>query len=75
VNEIAAVIIGDGEQITGSQDIIVYRKGHPLELFRISDSHPLPLELRYNTTASKSKPFLPSQPLVLTLLLDFVPLS
>jgi PIF1-like helicase/Helitron helicase-like domain at N-terminus len=47
VNEIAAVIIGDGEQITGSQDIIVYRKGRPLELFRISDSHPLYSSLRY----------------------------
>src|SRR6266849_3565609 len=50
VNEIAVVVIGDGEQITGSQDIVIYKKnqpGHPRSLFRISDSHPLYPSLRY----------------------------
>ena len=46
-NEVAAIIVGDGDQITGPQDIIVYRKDHPGSLFRISDSHPLYPSLRY----------------------------
>ena len=51
-NEVAVVVIGDGEQITGSQDIIVYRKNldnpaYPQSLFRISDSHPLYPSLCY----------------------------
>ena len=47
VREIAVVVVGDGEQITGPQDIIVYRKGRLNNLFRISDSHPLYPSLRY----------------------------
>jgi hypothetical protein len=47
VREIAVVIIGDGERITGSQDIIVYRKDRPNSLFRIFDSHPLYPSLHY----------------------------
>ncbi len=50
VNEIAVIVLGDGERITGSQDIIIYKKnqpGHPRSLFRISDSHPLYPLLRY----------------------------
>src|SRR5712691_131956 len=50
VNEIAVVVIGDGEQITGSQDIIIYKKNqpdNPLSFFRIADSHPLYPSLRY----------------------------
>ena len=50
VNEIAVVVIGDGERVTGPQDIIIYRKNlphHPLSLFRISDSHPFYPSLRY----------------------------
>ena len=47
VNEIAVVVIGDGERPTGPQDIIIYRKGHSNRLFRISDSHPLYPSLRY----------------------------
>jgi hypothetical protein len=47
VREIAVVVVGDGERITGSQDIIVYRKDRPNSLFRISDSHPLYPSLRY----------------------------
>ena len=52
VNEIAIIVVGDGEQITGPQDIIVYRKNldnpaYPQSLFRISDSHPLYPSLRY----------------------------
>jgi len=46
VNEIAVVVIGDGERPTGPQDIIIYRKGSN-NLFRISDSHPLYPSLRY----------------------------
>jgi len=46
VNEIAVVVIGDGERPTGPQDIIIYRKGSN-SLFRISDSHPLYPSLRY----------------------------
>jgi hypothetical protein len=47
VNEIAAIIIGDKERITGPQNIIVYRKDRPYSLFRISDSHPLYSSLCY----------------------------
>jgi hypothetical protein len=49
VNEIAVIVIGDGERINGSQDIIVYRKtrNHHSRLFRISDTHPLYPSLRY----------------------------
>jgi len=47
VNEIAVIVIGDGEQIQGSQDIIVYRRDGRQRLFRISDSHPLYPSLRY----------------------------
>ncbi len=47
VREIAVVIISDGEWITGSQDIIVYRKDCPNSLFRISNSHPLYPSLCY----------------------------
>ena len=47
VNEIAVVVVGDGEQITGPQDIIVYRKNHRRHIFRISDSHPLYPSLCY----------------------------
>jgi hypothetical protein len=47
VNEVAAIIIGDGERLTSPQDIIVYNKDHPHSLFRISDSHPLYPSLRY----------------------------
>ena len=46
-NEVAAIIVGDSDQITGSQDIIIHRKDHPGSLFRISDSHPLYPSLRY----------------------------
>ena len=49
VNEIAVVLIGDGEQDRniGPQDIIVYNKDRPDSLFTISDSHPLYPSLRY----------------------------
>jgi hypothetical protein len=46
VREIAAVIVGSGEELNGSQDIIVYRKNDH-SLFRIWDSHPLYPSLRY----------------------------
>ena len=46
VNEIAVVVIGDGERPVGPQDIIVYQKGNR-NFFRISDSHPLYPSLRY----------------------------
>ena len=40
VREIAVILPGDGDQVRGSQDIILYRNhGPPLQ--RISDSHPL----------------------------------
>ena len=45
--EIAVIVIGDGEQFTGPQDIIVYRRNHAQRIFRISDSHPLYPSLRY----------------------------
>ncbi|KAI9457120.1 hypothetical protein BJY52DRAFT_1095751, partial [Lactarius psammicola] len=46
VNEIAVIIPGDGDQLTGAQDIILYCKhGNPLQ--RISDVHPLYPSLRY----------------------------
>jgi hypothetical protein len=47
VNEIAVIVVGDEEQITGPQDIIVYQKDHPNGLFRIFNSHPLYPPLRY----------------------------
>ena len=44
--EIAVILPGDGDQIRGSQDIILYRNsGEPLQ--RISDVHPLYPSLRY----------------------------
>ena len=46
-NEIAVIVIGDGERFTGPQDIIVYRRNHAQRIFRISDSHPLYPSLRY----------------------------
>ena len=46
VREIAVILPGDGEQIRGSQDIILYRNhGQPLQ--RISDTHPFYPSLRY----------------------------
>ena len=46
VREIAVILPGDGDQIRGSQDIILYRNsGQPLQ--RISDVHPLYPCLRY----------------------------
>lgn len=46
VREIAVILPGDGDEIRGSQDIILYRlHGEPLQ--RISDIHPLYPSLRY----------------------------
>ena len=46
VREIAVILPGDGDQVKGSQDIILYRNfGPPLQ--RISDIHPLYPSLRY----------------------------
>ena len=46
VNEIAVILPGDGDQPTGPQDIILYRKhGPPLQ--RISNLHPFYPSLRY----------------------------
>ena len=46
VNEIAVILPGDGDQVRGSQDIILYRNhGPPLQ--RISDCHPFYPALRY----------------------------
>jgi hypothetical protein len=46
VREIAVILPGDGDQVRGSQDIILYRlQGEPLQ--RISDSHPFYPALRY----------------------------
>jgi len=47
VNEIAVIVIGDGEEINGSQDIVVYRKNNPHGFFTIRDTHPLYPSLRY----------------------------
>jgi hypothetical protein len=47
VREIAVMLIGDGERPTGPQDIIVYERDRPHNLFRIFDSHPLYPSLRY----------------------------
>ena len=47
VKEIAVVVVGDGECITGSHDIIVYRKNQHQQFFRISNSHPLYPSLHY----------------------------
>ena len=46
VREIAVILPGDGDQVRGSQDIILYRNsGQPLQ--RISDTHPFYPSLRY----------------------------
>ena len=46
VREIAVILPGDGDQVRGSQDIILYRHhGPPLQ--RISDCHPFYPALRY----------------------------
>ena len=46
VKEMAVILPGDGDQLTGAQDIILYRNhGPPLQ--RISDIHPFYPSLHY----------------------------
>src|SRR5260370_377058 len=48
VNEIAVIVVGDGERFTRPQDIIVYRKTpNNHRIFHISYSHPLYPSLCY----------------------------